>query len=92
MAALGGELDRCGGDPAKRRVELVERGRLPLWARRGVTAGSSHATYELKAFMLRVVCDHGLAFPRIGLYIHVDDFSNMIQANPEAGVIREPIE
>jgi hypothetical protein len=56
-----------------RRVYLGKLVSHALWPHRGIIAGNSHATDELKAYLLGTVRRHAVAHPRVTLTIFIDD-------------------
>ena len=46
-----------------------------IWPAGGIVAGHSHATTELKLYMLKVVRQHVIAYPKPALNIFVDDLA-----------------
>ena len=46
---------------------------------KGICAGSAHATYELKMYLLDYVCDASSRFCWLKVSIHVDDFSLFVK-------------
>ena len=54
--------------------------------RRGIAAGSPHATFELMLLFLDVIKDHKELHPRVGLSVHVDDWTQMVQGEVEKEV------
>ena len=59
----------------------------PLWPRRGLVAGGSFCTYELKCYLLLMVRDHVAKHPDICLNIHVDDVQQLAVADQRIQVI-----
>ena len=53
----------------------------------GICAGSAHATYELKLYLLDYLCDAASKFKRLRVSIHVDDFALTIRAKSEELVL-----
>ena len=59
-----------------------------LWPLRGIVAGSSHATFELKVFLLQTVRKHASENPQLTAYIHVDDITQTVATPTGANTVR----
>jgi exonuclease III len=56
---------------------------------RGICAGSAHATYELKLYLLDYLCEATSRFSWLKISIHVDDFSLFVKgANDDECLVR----
>ncbi len=56
---------------------------------KGICAGSAHATYELKLYLLDYLCEATNRFSWLKISIHVDDFSLFVKgANDDECLVR----